>query len=367
MLTKGQYRDIAKNWVGTVYQKYDRYQVRFPTLLKHLDVFKGKNVLEVGCNAGLAGYHIAQVAKEYVGVEEQKDYYNQALQTKKHIDNKDAEFLNMSIKTYMKRINRGKIQSHVNAAYLSYVLYHFSDKEVEMFEKYILPKLDVIVVQSRYAKRNKKGRRKHNSYGFWDPKNVVKFLQKNGFETTLAWGPDKKFHFIVGIKNSLLYGKNLPNFELGNFDKISTLQKEEIKEEIHEATMARVKSRGNEWAEHKAAEKENTDGDKGSSEVHKEGEGEAAEGRGTRSRKRRVAEGKPRSGTGRKADTKGKGRAVRSKNKANRAKNILQPGVEESPKEEVRDKDIQKVEKTKRRRRSTKTVKDSSSEDKPTV
>ena len=137
MLSKEEYKKIASNWKGTVYQLYDRYQVRFPTLLKHIDVFKGKNVLEVGSNAGLAGYHISQVADSYIGVEAEKEYWQQSLETKKLIENNNAEFLNMSIKSYMKRAARDGIEISANAIYLSYVLYHFSDKEVQMFEKQV--------------------------------------------------------------------------------------------------------------------------------------------------------------------------------------------------------------------------------------
>jgi hypothetical protein len=255
MLNKKEFQAIAKEWKGTQYQKWDRYKVRMPTFLKYIDAFKGKDVLEVGCNAGIAGYEIAKVAKSYVGVEEQAGYYKQALQTRTHMENPNVQFLNMSIKTFMKRHRAGKLDVPVNACYLSYVLYHFDNKEVRLFAEYILPKLDAIIVQSRYARRGtRKGRRIHNDYKFWKPSSVEKYLQKAGFETKTVFGPWKKFHLIRGIRNA----------------------------------------------------------DCGDCALHRAGEGEAAKGRGTRSREGRVAQRKPRRAAPRKASAEGQGGTVLS-------------------------------------------------------
>lgn len=379
MLTKEDYKKIADNWKGTVYQLYDRYQVRFPMLLKHIEVFKGKNVLEVGCNAGLAGYHIAQVANSYIGVEAEKGYWQQALQTKEFIYNNNAEFLNMSIKSYMKRAIRDGIEISANACYLSYVLYHFSDKEVRMFEQFILPKLDVIVVQSRYENRNKKGRTAHNSYKFWKPENVEKYLNKNGFSTTVEYGPRNKFHFVVGrkaysdeevlkqedemIREALLEPveeKTMPPFG-GEYDEYL---KNELRK-TNEETTDGDKEISDECSEQLLTG--DSDGDQRGSGIHTEGQGKATGRRGTRGRKRRMAEGISCDNTGREADPQGQGGDVRAEDGKDWIKDILLPGVEESTTEEVCNKDIQEVVKAPRRRRRTKTVENSDSEDKPTI
>ena len=330
LLKKEGYNQLVSIWkkYGTIYQKFDRYSVRFPILLKHIDIFKGKNVLEVGCNAGLAAYHIAQVAKSYVGVEEQKNYYLQACETKRFIENDEVMFFNMSIKTYMKRIERKTIECKADAVYLSYVLYHFSDREVKMFESAILPLIDMIVVQSRFAKRNIKGRRMHNSYGFWHPDNVEKFLNKNEFSTMKEWGPDKKFHFIIGRKGQL----DIENIEEQN-------------ETIHKVLM----------------EEENDSTDTGSSEIYREGEGTASGRRSTRSGRRRVAQGQSRRRTGWKADTEGKSEAVLAKEPENGFERVLQPVVEESSGVEVCEDDFPEVDKDIRNRDSAETGEDSNS------
>jgi len=335
ILTKKQYLSLTKKWKkhGTIYQKWDRYNVRFPTLIKYLDVFKGKKVLEVGCNAGLAGYHIAQVAKEYCGVEEQKGYFRQAKETKEIVGSENMRFMNMSIKSFIKRQLRGDFKVDVNAAFLSYVLYHFSDIEVMLFEKHVLPKLDTIVVMSRFAKRNKKGRRKHNSHGFWNPKNVDKFLQKNGFKTTMEWGPDKKFHFVIGKKfiMPIVLSKGEPTgIQLKKFE-------------------------------------EEPDGDNGNSGVHKKNQTAGAKGRSTRQRAGRVSQRVSRNTTPRRTGTKRTGKNVRPQNAKSGSGGILQSGMEKSPETPVRKTYVPKVEEALRRGSGTKTVENSSGGRKPAI
>jgi len=200
MISKELYKEIAAQWKQRIYQKYERLETRYPLLLKEIGVFKDKHVLEIGANAGMAAMEIAKVAKQYTGVEVAQGYYEQSLITKKYIDNKNVSFNKCSVKSYVKRMLSGTFKDKPNAAYLSYVLYHFEDKEVEMFKEHILPLLDVIIVQSRFSKRNIKGRRKHNSYGFWHPDKVKKYLESAEFETKLIWHKAKKFHLIIGTK-----------------------------------------------------------------------------------------------------------------------------------------------------------------------
>jgi len=362
MLTKERYQEISKDWAkhNVVYQKFDRYQVRFPTFLKHIDVFKGKNVLEVGSNAGLAAYHIAQVAKSYTGVENEEGYCKQALETQKSIENKNVKFFNMSIKTFIRRTAQEKIEKRpIDAVYLSYVLYHFSDKEVDMFAKNILPNIDTIIVQSRFAKRNKKGRRTHNGYAFWHPRSVKNFLQKNGFAVTLEWGPDKKFHFVVGKKTAVSSNpilnrmvkptekptEKIAGIQLKEFDVVE--ESGEITKEQFGAIVTKEAPIGKE---------EKPDGDKGDGEVHTEEKAEASEGQGTRSGEGRVDKRKSRGTAGRKTDSERKSGDVRAEDTGDRGKDILQPVVEKSTEKEVCDPNIQEVAKAVPNRSRAKTT-----------
>jgi len=303
MLTKEEYKKLSADWAkhSVVYQKYERYTTRFPTLKKHLDVLAGKDVLEVGANAGLAAYEIVKTARSYVGVERATGYWQQSLETQKQMENKSVQFLNMSVKSFVKRHKAGVLTMPVNACYLSYVLYHFEDKEVEMFKDYVLPMLDVIVVQSRFAKRNIKGRTKHNRYGFWHPDNVEKYLKSAGFKTTLEWHKDKKFHFIIGVK----------------------------------------------------------DADTGKGDIHTQSESPSTGGRGTLQRERRPVEREPQRSAGREAAPEGPSGPVLEEERGNGGEGVLQPSVGESAKAEVREENIPKVGKAPRTRNSPKARKDS--------
>jgi hypothetical protein len=325
MISKELYKEISSQWKERIYQKYERLETRYPDLLGVIKAFEGKHVLEIGANAGMAAMEIAKVARQYTGVELAEGYYRQSLITKKYIENPNVSFNNCSVKSYIKRLIRGDFKDKPNACYLSYVLYHFEDKEVEMFKEHILPLLDVIVVQSRFAKRNIKGRTKHNSYGFWHPDNVEKYLKEAGFNTRLIWHKDKKFHLFVGIK-------------------------EQLEEMItREGTIIKV----------------GKNVDTGESGVYTESESAGSGGRGSREREGRPVEGQSRGDTGREDDTEGQGGDVLAEERGVGSEGVLQPVVEESTTVEVREADIPQVEKTVRTRRGPKTRKNSIGERKP--
>jgi len=202
MISKEKYKEMSSRWKGKIYQNYGRAELRHPGLINVVDVFKGKHVLEVGPNAGMAAIEIAKVAKEYTGVEREETFWRQSLITKEYIDNPNVTFYNCTVKSYIKRLLDGRIKSAPNACYLSYVLYHFSDDEVEMFKEHILPNLDVIVAQTRARDRSRKGKKEHNSYSFWKQKSVKEYLQGAGFKTATIWGPKKTYHIVVGTKDA---------------------------------------------------------------------------------------------------------------------------------------------------------------------
>jgi hypothetical protein len=205
MISKKLYDEISSQWgqYSAIYQKYNRLETRYPKFLKEIAVFKDKHVLEIGANAGMAAWEIAKVASRYTGVERATGYWHQSQITKKYIENPNVEFLNCTVKSYIKRLLDGRIEHKPNACYMSYVFYHFENKEVELFCQHVLPMLDVAIIQSRYAKRNIKGRTKHNDYGLWHPDNVRKLLEKSGMNIDkLVWGPDKKFHLFVASRSA---------------------------------------------------------------------------------------------------------------------------------------------------------------------
>lgn len=198
MIEKKTYETIAGEWKGSVYQNYGRMQVRLPFLSKEVfPLFSGKHVLEIGCNAGIPAYEICKYAQAYTGVESERGYHRQSLVTRQFIDNPNVEFLNMSIKTFVKRIRRNDIKSNFDAVYCSYVLYHFCDQEVRMFEKDILSKVSLAVIPTRKVIKGRDYSHK-NSYWLRTPRNVEKLLKNAGFVCKTVWPDNKKYFCTIG-------------------------------------------------------------------------------------------------------------------------------------------------------------------------
>jgi len=198
MIDSHLYDEILKKWyyIGEVYQEPRRVLYR----LEHFETYalpflKDKKVVEIGCNAGMFGYHIAQVAKSYVGVEPgnrirdkskkkppKTDYFRQAQITQEYIENKHAGFVNETITEFC-----GKDQQ-VDAFVACYALYHFRDNELELLKEKIFPQCEVVIIQNRNQKRPTE----HNSYKFWKDKNVVAFFETLGFTCEVFSAKSKK-------------------------------------------------------------------------------------------------------------------------------------------------------------------------------
>jgi len=166
-MDKPAYRKISKYWKGKIYQEWRRMPERLEMLAQNSHYFKGKNVLEFGCNAGLFCFEIMNHAKSYVGVEKNPVYYAQALVTKKHIKNERVEFLRMTAKEYMKNPRK------IDAFFSAYLLYHLDDEEISMLRETVFPKCEVAMSFIR-GKGDKE--LKHNKYRLWIPENVKKLM-----------------------------------------------------------------------------------------------------------------------------------------------------------------------------------------------
>jgi len=193
------YAKLERQWLTVgrgVYQKRSRIEGRLPFCMKFFDRFNGKDVAELGCNAGVYGYEIAKHAKSYVGVDQGEYYIAQANITKRYIENENVSFLCGNIKDYIKKVkDSGEMP---NALFSSFALYHFSTKEVDRIAESLLPSCSDVVISTRTQKRSPM--RLYNKYKFWKPKNVAKWLQRAGFTTEIHNSPDKKFAVITGKK-----------------------------------------------------------------------------------------------------------------------------------------------------------------------
>ena len=181
MISRELYNEIYGKWVGEVgskkiYQEWRRIAPRIKHLEQTYAPLKGKSVLEIGCNAGMHGYHVAQIAEEYVGIDPGAGYIQQALITEQYVETKNATFVNDNISGIVEIFCGGYA---FNAFMACFALYHFEDFEIELLKKHVFPKCDVVFIQNRNQKRPTA----HNSYKFWKYKNIMKFFEKEGFET----------------------------------------------------------------------------------------------------------------------------------------------------------------------------------------
>lgn len=208
MISKELHNELIDKWakVGRgVYQKISRRH-RLKYFMNHVDKFKGKDVFEIGCNAGLYGYEISQVANSYTGVDKGDYYILQSEITKKYMKNPNVTFYNESVKSFIKRDLRGEAPKY-NALFASFVLYHLSKKETDRIAETVLPKCDIVVIPTRTKKRTPW--KNYNPYKFNKPKNVKTYLEAAGFEVELVWPEGtavtqkkQKYCYVIGKRKA---------------------------------------------------------------------------------------------------------------------------------------------------------------------
>jgi 2-polyprenyl-3-methyl-5-hydroxy-6-metoxy-1,4-benzoquinol methylase len=205
-----------KRWLKhhAVYQRWNRIETRMPTFLEHVKLFKGLNVLEMGCNAGIYGYEIAKVAKSYIGADQGKEYIKQAQETKKFFKMDNAIYVNRPIKGFVRDIQKAEAQNvmpyEINALFATFVLYHLSDKETDLLKQTILPRCKLVIIMTRTAKRSPW--KKYNSMKLHKIKNVEKYLTSAGFtcKSTTHYNKKKgKIDFGITIAKRKLVRKKV--------------------------------------------------------------------------------------------------------------------------------------------------------------
>jgi len=176
-------KKIAEHWRSS-YQGTDRFintvVPHFRPYLKHLD---GKDVVDVGSNAGLLSYEISKIAKSCLGVEPLLEYYEQALITNCYTKG-NCIFLNETIEKFSDRND-----VNYNALFASNVLYHLKDKGVDAIRK-ILKNCDTALLFSRENKPKKK-----NRFDLYHWKNIQTFLEEEGFKARTLIDPDEIIKF----------------------------------------------------------------------------------------------------------------------------------------------------------------------------
>jgi len=171
MITKAKHHEISKKWRGKIYEHWKRTEPRLRLFNTVVGLLKDKDILEIGSNAGIYGYEISKHSKSYVGIEESRHYYKQALRTKRFIDG-DSEFINIKAIKFLKTNSRT-----FNAFVSFFVLYHLNNKEIDLLRKNIWSKCDVIINMVRIQNKPLK----KNGYYLCKYNNIIKMLNAIGF------------------------------------------------------------------------------------------------------------------------------------------------------------------------------------------
>jgi 2-polyprenyl-3-methyl-5-hydroxy-6-metoxy-1,4-benzoquinol methylase len=193
MISKQLHDEISSQWEGEVFQNWDRVSSSIPLfekkLLPHL---AGRRVLEIGCNAGIYAWHIAPIARSYIGIDASENFIRQAHVTARHIQGAPVSFVHAALRDFKPG------QADYDAVFASYVLYHVTDEEVEIFEKVIAPRCDLLVVQFRTRKK-----RSVNSHNFMKARNVKALFDRAGFDFRVYWKDWKHTAFgAVGYRRA---------------------------------------------------------------------------------------------------------------------------------------------------------------------
>jgi cyclopropane fatty-acyl-phospholipid synthase-like methyltransferase len=187
MISMDLYKKLRKQWSGRIYQDWNMERKRFHHFGKIAKMFGGRNVLEIGSNAGVQTLELCEHAKSVIAIEPDKEKFEQLKITMKHNKNPNVELFNGSLMDFAATDNK-----QYDALFTSFVIYHFSDEEIKVFAEKVLPRANLWVLYNRAKKRNPK-----NSYRFENCDNTVEFMKKNGFTVKAEWQRAKIWYFII--------------------------------------------------------------------------------------------------------------------------------------------------------------------------
>ena len=193
MITEELWRKISNEWDKSekYYQKWHKEYKRFLHFNSVAPIFKDRNVLEIGTNAGIQSLEICEHCNSFVGIEKNPIFFEQLRKTMAHT-NKPKILLNMGLEEFSETEDSVKYDS----LFMSFVMYHFSDKEVDILRSKILPKISTIVVYNRAGDRKVR----KNKYDFFKLEPALDLFKSEGFETQHEWQSQKIWYCIKGTK-----------------------------------------------------------------------------------------------------------------------------------------------------------------------
>ena len=181
------YREIEKQWKGKRY--HSAYIELKSSIIKYFNLFEDKIVIDVGCNSGYFTYDISKYSKKVIGVENNPDYYNQTYITSKYIK-RSHSFLNMDIATFINQ------EYEYNAVFACRILYHLSNKDIDLIKKIMLPRCKIVICVSS---EKRKFKNKKNKYDLHFSSNIARFLVCAGLHV-LVEEKNQNRHIIIGTR-----------------------------------------------------------------------------------------------------------------------------------------------------------------------
>jgi len=195
MIPEEIHNQLIEKWKGRKYSTRERIERRAHHLELLLPLLKGKDVLELGSNSGMTAYDICKYSKSYIGVEPDKDYYEQAQHMKPYLTGK-ASFRHSDLQGFLDSYGGG-----TNAFVMCIALYLLSKKEVTLLEERVFPKCEIVIIQERTAKRP--SMKKYNPLKLHKPKNIKKLLVENGFDTDIYFSTKEKYFEVIGVNKGI--------------------------------------------------------------------------------------------------------------------------------------------------------------------
>ena len=185
LVSAEKYADISAGWMGQVYQKWP--SAKWGETVPYLWYLHGLRVLDVGCNAGLYSYAISRSAEAIWGIEKNAHYAEQARHTYTKIAIPGEVFCGSFLEFTKHR------DVDYNGLYALSVLYYFTEEELDLLVKEVMPRCKIVMLVSR---ENKKKKRWNND--LFKAENLVKLLERAGKKATML-NPESNFISVLGL------------------------------------------------------------------------------------------------------------------------------------------------------------------------
>lgn len=169
------------------YQSFESEVERLTAIKSHLEFFRGSSVLDIGCNAGIQTWSLAQTAKSYIGIEPSSRYFGQNIIVLSHLR---ELFSHVSFRSYNLSL-KGALDTRLSdfdTLYLSFVLYWLSDIEINILRDFYFPRCNKVFI----INRNKERSAEKNSFKLNADENVLALLTSAGYRVQHFHSPLRK-------------------------------------------------------------------------------------------------------------------------------------------------------------------------------